>query len=162
MKKLTALPLVVVTLVSACGSMNSTNPTVDPIPKIDQQIADAVESSSNANEAIAQVEVATAAPKRAGPGQTVPPGVVLPPEAVQPVTVDWQGAIEPFLSEMAVRAGYAFSVTGDTPANPMIISITANEEPLFGVVRRAGAMAHGYADIGFNPSAKTIEIRYGG
>lgn len=162
MKKLAATSLLMVTLVSACGSMNRTNPVVDPIPEIDQQIAEAVSVSANANEAIAQVEVATAAPRRAGPGQSIPPGVVLPPEAIQPVTVDWQGAIEPFLAEMAVRAGYAFSVTGSAPANPMMISITSNEEPLFGVVRRAGAMAHGYADIGFNPSAKVIEIRYGG
>ena len=162
MKYLAASSLVAVTLLSACGSMTTETPKVDPIPEIDAKIADAVETSSKANEAIAQVEVATAAPVRAGPGQSVPPGVVLPPEAVQPVTVDWQGAIEPFLAEMAVRAGYAFSVTGNKPANPMMISITANEEPLFGVVRRAGAMAHGYADIAFNPSAKIIEVRYGG
>lgn len=136
-------------------------PAVEPIPAIDSRIADAVDTSAKANEAIAQVEVATAAPKRAGPGQTVPPDVVLPPEAIQPVTVDWQGAIEPFLQEMANRAGYSFRATGRKPANPLMITITANEEPLFGVVRRAGAMAHGYADIGFNPSAKTIEIRYG-
>lgn len=161
MKKLAAIALVLAPVLSACATVDK-DPTVKPIPSIDQQIADAVEVSANANEAIAQVEVATAAPARAGPGQTVPPGVVLPPEAVQPVTVDWQGAIEPFLAEMATRAGYSFSTTGNKPANPMMITITANEEPLFGVVRRAGAMAHGYADIGFNPSSKVIEIRYGG
>lgn len=168
MKTFSAL-LLGATVLSGCagttmpwaGSTKTADPTVAPIPSIDSRIADAVETSSKANEAISQVEVATAAPKRAGPGQTVPPDVVLPPEAIQPVTVDWQGPIEPFLQEMANRAGYAFRSTGRAPANPLMITITANQEPLFGVVRRAGAMAHGYADIGFNPSAKTIEIRYG-
>lgn len=133
-----------------------------PIPGVDDRIAEAVETSANANMAIAQVEVATAKPKRAGPGMSVPPSVVLPDESVQPVTVDWQGPIEPFLQQMAGRAGYAFRTTGRKPANPMMITLVAKEEPLFGVIRRAGAMAHGYADIGFNPSARLIEIRYGG
>ena len=161
MRKMTHIGLVAAgLLLSACAASN--NPVADPIPEIDSKIAEAVETSANANAAIAEVEVATAAPKRAGPGQTVPAGVVLPMEAVQPVTVDWQGPIEPFLEQMAGRAGYAFRTTGNKPSNQVMITITANEEPLFGVVRRAGAMAHGYADIGFNPSARVIEIRYGG
>ncbi|MCW3782589.1 DotD/TraH family lipoprotein [Defluviimonas salinarum] len=162
MRKTTASVLVMAAIVSACGSMTEKTAEVPPIEAIDSRIAEAVETSANANRAIAEVEVATAAPVRQGPGQAVPPNVVLPPEAIQPVTADWQGPVEPFLEEMATRAGYSFSVTGRKPANPMMITITANEEPLFGVVRRAGAMAHGYADIGFNPSARTIEIRYGG
>ena len=91
----------------------------------------------------------------------VPPTVVLPPEAVQPVTVDWQGPVETLIQDLAARAGYSFRTTGQAPANLKMISIVANEEPLFGVIRRAGAMAHGYADIAFNPSTRTIEIRYG-
>lgn len=161
MKKLTATSLLLIAGLAACAKPGE-EATFEAMPEIDEKIAVAMEKASDANVAIAEVEVATAAPERAGPGQTVPPGVVLPPEAVQPVTVDWQGAVEPFLEEMATRAGYSFIVTGDTPANPMLISITANEEPLFGVVRRAGAMAHGYADIAFNPGNQTIEIRYGG
>lgn len=145
-------------LLSAC--VNTQN-VANPIPEIDGKIAEAVETSANANQAISEVEVATAAPKRPGPGSTVPTGVVLPPESIQPVTIDWQGPIEPLLEEMANRAGYAFRTTGVKPKNQVMVSITSNEEPLFGVVRRAGSMAHGYADIGFNPSAKLIEIRYG-
>lgn len=162
MKNFTVYAVLCASLLSGCALTIPKEAEPPPIPSIDAQIAEAVQTSASANEAIAQVEVATAAPKRAGPGQTVPAGVVLPAEAVQPVTVDWQGAIEPFLAEMATRAGYSFNVTGNKPANAMMITITANEEPLFGVVRRAGAMAHGYADIAFNPSSKSIEIRYGG
>jgi len=148
-------------LLAGCAQVPHSEERAAPIAEIDSMIAEAVESSANANTAIAEVEVATAAPKRQGPGMAVPPTVVLPPETIQPVTVDWQGPIEPFLKEMASRAGYSYSASGRKPANPPMISIRADEEPLFGVIRRAGAMAHGYADISINPSAKLIEIRYG-
>lgn len=145
---------------AACGPTNFEAET-PPIEEIDQIIAEAVEVSANSNKAIAEVEVATAAPIRPGPLAQVPPTVVLPPEAVQPVTVDWQGPVETLIQDLAARAGYSFRTTGQAPANLKMISIVANEEPLFGVIRRAGAMAHGYADIAFNPSTRTIEIRYG-
>lgn len=148
-------------LLSACASGVPVEET-PPIEEIDQIIAEAVETSSSSNRAIAEVEVATAGPVRAGPQPSVPPTVVLPPEAVQPVTLDWQGPIEPLIRDLATRAGYTFRATGRAPANMKMISIVANEEPLFGIIRRAGAMAHGYADIAFNPGARTIEIRYGG
>ena len=148
-------------LLSACASTVMEEET-PPIEEIDTIIADAVDSSANANRAIAEVEVATAGPVRAGPQPSVPPTVVLPPEAVQPVTLDWQGSLESLIQDLTNRAGYTFQTTGQAPANLKMVSIVANEEPLFGVIRRAGAMAHGYADIAFNPSTRTIEIRYGG
>lgn len=160
--KLTIAPLLLASIsLAACSVAHSNEATSAGLAAVNNQIAQAVQSAAATNNAVAQVEVATAKPDRAGPAQTVPPGVVLPPSAVQPVTVDWQGPIEPFLAAMAKRAGYTFKVEGKRPANPMMISITANKEPLFGVLRRAGAMANGYADIAFNPSEKLIEIRYG-
>ncbi len=89
-------------------------------------------------------------------------GVVLPPDAIQPITVSWNGELESFLGNVASRAGYVFKVSGNRPATPMMIAIVADEEPMFGVVRRAGNMARGYADVVFNPSTKIIEIRYRG
>lgn len=133
-----------------------------PIIEVDQKIADAVDKASNANAAISEVEVATAAPVRAAPAAEIPASVVLPPESIQPVTVDWNGPVENFLEDIADRAGYQFVKTGRAPANQVMITISAENEPLFGVIRRAGNMIHGYADIGFNPAAKKIELRYGG
>lgn len=162
MARLSTISLVVAALaMSACSGAREIE-HMQPITGIDAIIAEAVEVSANSNAAIAEVEVATAAPVRPGPGSQVPPTVVLPPEAIQPVTVDWQGPIETLIEDLAGRAGYTFRVTGRAPANRMMVSVVANEEPLFGVIRRAGAMAHGYADIAFNPSTRTIEIRYGG
>lgn len=162
MARLSTFTLFVAALaLSACSGVRGVE-QIQPITDIDQIIAEAVEISSNTNRAIAEVEVATAAPVRPGPGSQVPPTVILPPEAIQPITVDWQGPIETLIEDLAGRAGYGFRVTGRAPANRMMVSVVANEEPLFGVIRRAGAMAHGYADIAFNPSTRTIEIRYGG
>ena len=132
------------------------------IAAVDRSIAAAVERASNANQAISEVEVATVAPVRAAPAARIPPGVVLPPESIQPVTVDWNGPVENFLEDMARRAGYGFSISGRPPANGILVTITAREEPLYGVVRRAGSMIHGYADIGFNPETRQIALRYGG
>lgn len=147
-------------LLSACGGPQDMN-TTPGMEEIDRKIEEAVTTTANANAAIAEVEVATTRPAAARASR-VPGNVVLPADAVQPVTVDWQGGLEPFLAQMAERAGYSFRVSGTRPANEVMVSITANEEPLFGVVRRAGNMAHGHADIAFNPTAKVIEIRYGG
>lgn len=160
--KIPAIPLLMMTALAVTGCARGSAQDVSAQRQIDQAIARSIDTAANANAAIAEVEVATSAPTRAGPSPSPPPNVVLPAEAVQPVTVDWQGPVEPFLEQMAERAGYVFSSTGSRPANPMMITITANQEPLFGVVRRAGIMVHGYADIAFNPSKRVIEIRYGG
>ena len=157
--KTITISLISAVFLSACAVKEAETSSA-PIADIDQQISDAVETSADANRAISEVEVATS--NKVRPGSQVASNIVLPPDALQPVTVDWQGGLEPFLAQMAERANYTFRVTGQRPANEVMVSITANEEPLFGVVRRAGNMANGFADIAFNPTAKLIEIRYGG
>ncbi len=159
-KKALILSLMAAAAVSACATQQTED--IPQIVEVEEKIAEAVDKASNANTAIAEVEVATAAPVRAAPGAEIPANVVLPPESIQPITVDWNGPVESFLEDISQRAGYELAVTGRAPANQVMISINANNEPLFGVVRRAGNMVHGYADIGFNPGSKKIELRYGG
>ncbi|MFG6573585.1 DotD/TraH family lipoprotein [Sulfitobacter sp. 1A13353] len=159
-KKALILSLMAAAAVSACATQQTED--IPQIVEVEEKIAEAVDKASNANTAIAEVEVATAAPVRAAPGAEIPANVVLPPESIQPITVDWNGPVESFLEDISQRAGYELVVTGRAPANQVMISINANNEPLFGVVRRAGNMVHGYADIGFNPGSKKIELRYGG
>ena len=145
----------------ACA-MPTTTEAVPPIEEIDSQIVEAVASSTAVDREITEVEIASSVPvpMRTDNDPQVPAGVVLPPDAVQPITVDFQGPIEEFLGAMAVRSGYLFTIAGDAPANPIMISIPSNDEPLFGVIRRAGNLANGAADIVFNPTKKAIEIRY--
>lgn len=146
---------------TACSTTQMENKS-PPIAEVDNMIAEAVDASANANQAISEVEVAMSGPLRAGALPVAPSTVVLPPEAVQPVTIDWQGPIEGLIKDLSDRAGYDFRVVGNPPVNQKMVSVVANEEPIFGVMRRVGAMSHGYADIAFNPSSRFVEIRYGG
>lgn len=149
--------------ISACATVGGDQlDNAPPIGVVEEKIADAVTASAAANKAIAEVEVATAAPVRAAPGATVPPNVILPPEAVEPITIDWDGPVETFLAAIAVRSGYKMTVSGRPPANQVMVTITAENEPLYRLVREAGNQVHGYADISLNPTAGTLELRYGG
>lgn len=160
-KKTPLLLVLAASAVSACTVPN--NETMSPdIDQVETKIAESVEKAAAANAAVAEVEVATAKPVRAAPAATVPENVVLPAEAIQPITADWNGPIEGFLKDVSERADYKFKVTGRAPANQMMVTIQADDEPLYGVVRRAGNMVHSYADVALNPTSKTITLRYGG
>lgn len=160
-KKTPILSVLAALAVSACSTAQHEVMSPD-ISEVDQKIAESVEKAAAANAAIAEVEVATAKPVRAAPAATIPANVVLPAESIQPITADWNGPVEGFLSDIAERAGYKFVATGRAPANQMMVTITADNEPLYGVVRRAGNMIHSYGDVALNPSNKTITLRYGG
>lgn len=161
----TALPALLIASLAGCAAQTgaTTDARPEAVVEIDSTINDVVISSVQATNEVAAVDVSisrrASAEERA---EELPPTVVLPDDAVQPVTVDWNGPIEGLFQHLANRAGYAMKVTGKAPANNPPISITANEEPLFGVVRRAGALSHEFADVSFNPAARLIEIRYKG
>lgn len=172
-----AIALVLVAGLAACGA----KPGIEKksADTIDGQISEAVRVSDGMSRQVASSEGANIASVRnvssldqggnsvpagvsSGGTDSTPPGVVLPADAVQPITVTWNGELESFLANIASRSGYVFKVSGTRPSTPMMIAIVADEEPMFGVVRRAGNMARGYADVVFNPSTKIIEIRYRG
>lgn len=150
--------LLALAALAGCANGTAGSTSRPALASIDDTITDAVVSSSGVTTEIAEIDVSITSPNPALPA--VPPSVVLPADSVQPVTVHWNGPVEGFLKDIAARAGYDFKATGVAPANPAMIAISADEEPLFGVVRRAGAKVHDYAEVAFNPSARTIEIRY--
>lgn len=148
-------------LLAACQTTRGV-PILPPISEADLKVAEAVEITSRANQAIAEVEVAVAAPTRAGPNQTVPAGVTLPAELTEQISIDWQGKVEPLLAALAGKMGYRFAVTGSPPAVPVVVSMSAKNEAVHDIIRRAGNMIHDHGDIALNPGARTIELRYGG
>lgn len=174
------LALAVVSALAACSGQNATmkdRPT--SADSIDGQISEAVRVSDGMSRQVAastgtgivtvrnvdkleQGEQAVPVGVSSGGTDMAPPGVVLPPDALQPISVTWNGELESFLANVASRSGYLFKVSGQRPATPMMIALVADEEPMFGVVRRAGNMASGYADVVFNAGTKVIEIRYRG
>ena len=146
---------------AACTTQAIETRVSPEIIQVEEKIAEAVDQASSANAAISEIESSTFSTTLV-PGPEIPPSLVLPPESVQPITVDWNGPVESFLESVAKRAGYDFVSTGRRPANQVMIVISARDEPLFGVVRRTGNMIHGHANIAFNPELKKIELRYGG
>ena len=156
------LPLSVALLLSACVTPSEVAPVIEPpISEIDVIIADAAKRAVNANLAVSEVEVAIAAPTRAGPGQSLPPGVTLPPEIMQLVDLDWQGPVEPMLQALADRAGYTFRVVGRRPSVPLTVAMSRTQVPLHDLIREAGMMVDDTADVVLNPSLRMIELRHG-
>lgn len=155
-------PIAMLMCAAVVAGCSTTTEEIETEKEPEERIAEAVETAANANRSVSEVEVAVSEPERPGPGQTVPPGVQLPEEARQPVSVDWQGRLEPMLEAIAARADYNVNVVGRAPSNPVTVTLTVEDEPLFDVVRRVGNMVHDDADVAMNPAARLIEIRYGG
>lgn len=130
------------------------------IASVDRQIAEAVDRSSRANRAIAEVEAAASAPTAPAPAQTVPEGITLPRELNQLYSVEWRGPLEPLLKSMADDIGYRFVKTGTPPASPVMVSVYRTDEPVWRIVRDAGTLVTSQAAVVLNPRDRTIEVRY--
>lgn len=148
------------------GFGSSPAETVDPLDvdgmSVDDRIADAVEKTANATAAVAEVEVAAVDPVRPGPGHSLAPTAVLPPELMQAITVNHVGPVEGLMKSIADIAGYEFRVIGKPPATLKNVVVKAQGEVLYAVARSAAAQVHGFADVVINPTARLVEIRYGG
>lgn len=146
----------VMLLLAACAPA-----PVEP-PKVDgplEVLAQAAESSAEANRRIAGLEVVSAG-SPAGPAMTLPSGTVLPPELLQEISVDWNGPLEALLQAIALRAGYQFRVVGTPPAGGVVVAVVAVDQALYEVVRLAGLLVTSEAAVVLNPSAKLLEVRY--
>lgn len=75
-------------------------------------------------------------------------------------TLDWSGPIEPLLQRIAQMTHYRVKVLGPAPAVPVLISITAEREPIAHVLKNAGLQAGKRAHIVVYPATKVIELRY--
>jgi defect in organelle trafficking protein DotD len=75
-------------------------------------------------------------------------------------SIDWNGPIEPLMTQVATASHYRLRVLGNEPAIPIIVSLTKKNVPLADVLRDAGLQAGSRADVIVFPSSKTIELRY--
>ena len=90
------------------------------------------------------------------------PGRVLPPEAVQPVSMNWNGPADELARQLAQRAGYVYDERGRRPANPPHVAITAAEEPLYGVYRRAASSIRSSGVLVMDPVARRVSLTWRG
>ncbi|PZO72379.1 MAG: hypothetical protein DI629_20865 [Mesorhizobium amorphae] len=98
------------------------------------------------------------------PSRSDPVGdmTVLPPEAVQPVSMNWNGPADELARQLAQRAGYSYDERGRRPANPPHIALYAAEEPLYGVARRAGAQLRSSGVLLIDPVARRVSLTWRG
>jgi defect-in-organelle-trafficking protein DotD len=74
--------------------------------------------------------------------------------------LDWSGPIEPLLHEVARLTDYRVKVIGNTPAIPVIVTITAEGRVIADIVKDAGLQAGKRASLVVYPCSKIIELRY--
>ena len=144
---------------------------------IDSMIDESVNRNIAATNDVAHTTRAVTAVHRAAPGEVLEPvgrgrssggldatapGVVLPPDAMQPVSLHWNGDVQGALTRLAGRAGYRMQVSGRAPNLMPNVALVADEEPLHSVVARVAREARGYADVTFDHVGKVIKIRYRG
>ena len=95
------------------------------------------------------------------------PGVKLPaapnPERIgmaQMSSLDWMGPVRPLLTKMAQASHYRLRVIGKTPLIPVIVTVSASNEPLASILRDVRYQVAKKARIKVYPRSKIIELRY--
>lgn len=147
-----ALPLfLAVSTLSACSAEQDSLSQAKPHwnDAVEAMIAETVESAERISaETFASWEPVV---------PTLPEGALLPSEAVVPMAVEWNGPIGILLEAISDLGGYEFEVVGNPPDGQGIVSITAWNEPLFGVAVRAGYLVPGRAGVALDPADGNLE-----
>ena len=114
-----------------------------------------VEAAERAGRALASLSRVLPPPD---PAAAMPPLDAVPDALRRPVTIDWSGPLETLAAGLARRAGYRFLVAGPPPARPLIVSVTAENEPLIAVLRDAGLRAGALATLGVDASRQAVVL----
>jgi defect-in-organelle-trafficking protein DotD len=75
-------------------------------------------------------------------------------------SIDWTGPVEPLVRNVAAVTNYKVRVLGKNPAIPIIVSITARNQPVAVILRNAAYQAGNRANIVVYPNSRVIELRY--
>ena len=138
------------------------------------RLADAAERAEAALTALAMMRAAEMPPRPAGmpaeaPGHSPVPGSSpvpehssVPPELRRAVTIDWIGPLETLAEALARRAEYRFVMAGAPSVRPVMVSVTAQDEPLIEVLRDAGLQAGNAATIVVDANGRTVRLDWTG
>ena len=130
------------------------DPTLGPDPA-EATLAEAATSVSKSLISLDQMQQAT----------TPLPPTYQPPDPAaygmaNLVTIDWNGPIEPLLTQIADATGYSVNILGKAPSLPIIVTVIVKNQPIGQVLRDAGYQCGDKADIVIFPNTKIIELRY--
>lgn len=74
--------------------------------------------------------------------------------------IDWTGPIEPLVRKLADMTDYKVKVLGNSPAIPIIVSISQEDAVIADILKNAGMQAGKRANIVVFPANRIIEVRY--
>jgi len=84
----------------------------------------------------------------------------VPPKLRKPLSLNWQGPLEPVVRKIAEKINYKVVVIGKLPVISPVISCDVQAKPAVLLLREIGHQARGKADLHIHPLSKTIEVRY--
>src|SRR5262249_49124011 len=82
------------------------------------------------------------------------------PALLQPTTITWTGPVEQITRTLAEMSGFAFKTVGKAPPLPLVVSVSAYQQPVGSILRDIGIQADRRADILIDVPTQTISIRY--
>ena len=78
----------------------------------------------------------------------------------QLASTDWTGPIEQLMQKIAKASNYRLQIIGRKPAIPVIVSVSAENEPLATILRDTSFQAAKKVDVVVYPRRRIIEMRY--
>lgn len=145
-------------MLAGCASSHAGVPIGDPTLGPDPAEATLAEAASSVSKSLISLDQMQQATTPLPPMQPPPDPAAY--GMSNAVTVDWNGPIEPLLTQIANSTGYTVNVLGKAPMLPIIVTVIAKNRPIGEVLRDAGYQCGDKADIVVFPNTKIIELRY--
>ena len=77
-----------------------------------------------------------------------------------PFALRWNGPIEPLARSLAESSGIELRIFGTPPADPVFVSVRAENADLDEAVELVNAAAFGFADLRLDKASRGMELRY--
>lgn len=78
----------------------------------------------------------------------------------KPISLVWYGQLDKGVRSIAELVGYGFQVEGKAPANPVLVSVNAYNQPAYAVLQDMGWQAGSHAAVVVRPDKHLIAVVY--
>ena len=156
MRRFSVLCVSILTL-AACSHLPGQQPPAQKVAepdKVSALLADAADRASNALHSLAAIE------NQRGPTVAAAPIGNAPLELRQGITLRWVGPADNVTKMLADKAGYEFSVAGNAPPMPIVVSVDAEDKPIIEVLRDIGLQLGKRGDVRVNANTQRVELHY--
>ncbi len=130
------------------------------IESSESRLDNLLDRAAETNLMVARIEAAASPDRAPMPAQDLPPDVTLPDNLEQLISLDWTGPVEPLLKAIAEHIDYEYQVTGPAPAQPLIVTISRRDEPVWLLMRDVAISLTSSATVIVNPSRELVTLQY--